>query len=193
MVQTDTKNYVTNQFGTVMYYNSLPYPTCVPNYTASHDGSNDEFHYAGGTSFTSTNAQVLELKNEVTVLTQSTTITATDIQKSVLRPYYTIRSNILEGATAIGGNPTGANLPIIGIVDKYSGASDYFLGNPSDIEFTVTKPTMIADITTSIHDSDGEYANVDKTSAVIYKITKIRTTPPSIIEEILKDEKKKKK
>jgi hypothetical protein len=110
-----------------------------------------------------------------------------------LRPYYTIRSNILEGATAIGGNPTGSNLPIIGIVDKYSAASDYFMGNPSDIQFTVTKPTMIADITTSIHDSDGEYANVDKTSAVIYKITKIRRTPQSIIEEILGDEKKKKK
>ena len=193
VVQTDTKNYVTNQFGTVMYYNSLPFPTCVPNYTAAHDGTDNKFLYRGGAAFTAHNAQPLELKNEITILTQSTTITATDLQKSVLRPYYTIRSNILEGATAIGGNPTGANLPIIGIVDKYSGASDYFLGNPSDIEFTVTKPTMIADITTSIHDSDGEYASVDKTSAVIYKITKIRRTPPSIIEEILKDEKKKKK
>ena len=185
VVQTDTKNYVTNQFGAVMYYNQLPYPTCIPAYTATHTGGNDEFHYAGGTSFTAINARPLELWNEVTVLTQSTTITATDLQKSVLRPYYTIRSNILEGATAIGGNPTGANLPIIGIVDKYSGASDYFLGNPSDIQFTVTKPTSIADITTSIHDSDGEYANVDKTSAVIYKIQKIKRTPVGLIEGIL--------
>jgi len=199
VVQTDTKNYVTNQFGAVMYYNSLPYPTCVPDYTASHTGSRDEFHYLKGTSFTPTNASPLELWNQVDVLTESTTITATDLQKSVLRPYYTIRSNILEGATAIGGNPTGANLPIISIVDKYSAASDYFLGNPSDIQFTVTKPTMIADITTSIHDSDGEYANVDKTSAVIYKITKIKRTPVGLIEEILEgganevDKKNKKK
>jgi hypothetical protein len=194
VVQTDTKNYVTNQFGAVMYYNSLPYPTCVPNYTASHFDNKDQFRYAGGTSFTPANAQPLELWNQVDVLTQSTTITATDLQKSVLRPYYTIRSNILEGATAIGGNPTGANLPIISIVDKYSAASDYFLGNPSDIQFTVTKPTMIADITTSIHDSDGEYANVDKTSAVIYKIEKIKSAPVNIIEEMLQgDDKKKKK
>ena len=193
VVQTDTKNYVTNQFGAVMYYNSLPYPTCVPGYTASHFDNNDQFHYAGGTNFTPANAQPLELWNQVDVLTQSTTITATDLQKSVLRPYYTIRSNILEGATAIGGNPTGANLPIISIVDKYSAASDYFLGNPSDIEFTVTKPTMIADITTSIHDSDGEYANVDKTSAVIYKVTKIKRTPVGLIEEILAEGDKKKK
>lgn len=198
VVQTDTKNYVTNQFGAVMYYNSLPYPTCVPDYSAAHTGNRNEFIYAGGTSqnsysFTPANAKPLELWNEVAVLTQSTTITATDLQKSVLRPYYTIRSNILEGATAIGGNPTGANLPIISIVDKYSAASDYFLGNPSDIQFTVTKPTMIADITTSIHDSDGEYANVDKTSAVIYKITKIKRTPVGLIEEILEGEAKEKK
>ena len=194
VVQTDTKNYVTNQFGAVMYYNQLPYPTCIPNYTASHVSGNDEFHYVkSSTQFTPANASPLELWNEVAVLTQSTTITATDLQKSVLRPYYTIRSNILEGATAIGGNPTGANLPIISIVDKYSGASDYFLGNPSDIQFTVTKPTMIADITTSIHDSDGEYANVDKTSAVIYKIQKIKKTPVGLIEEILEGDKKKKK
>ncbi len=198
VVQTDTKNYVTNQFGAVMYYNQLPYPTCVPNFRAANTGARTEFVYTGGIglsppsyAFTPSHAQPLELWNEVAVLTQSTTITATDLQKSVLRPYYTIRSDILEGATAIGGNPTGANLPIISIVDKYSGASDYFLGNPSDIQFTVTKPTMIADITTSIHDSDGEYANVDKTSSVIYKIQKVKSAPVNIIEEILKDDKKK--
>ena len=196
VVQTDTKNYVTNQFGAVQYYTSLPYPTCIPQYKAIHNSGVKGFVYAGQTNFsefTVDKAQPLELWNQVDVLTQSTTITATDLQKSVLRPYYTIRSNILEGATAIGGNPTGANLPIISIVDKYSAASDYFLGNPSDIQFTVTKPTMIADITTSIHDSDGEYANVDKTSAVIYKITKIKRTPVGLIEEILEGETKEKK
>jgi hypothetical protein len=197
VVQTDTKNYVTNQFGAVMYYNSLPYPTCIPNYRAAHYNGNDQFLYNGGDAFNPTTAQPLELYNQVDVLTQSTTITATDLQKSVLRPYYTIRSSILEGFTAIGGNPSGSNLPIISIVDKYSAASDYFLGNPSGIEFTVTKPTMISDITTSIHDSDGEYANVDKTSAVIYKIQQIKPSPKNIIQEILqddeKDNKKKKK
>ena len=200
VVTTDTKNYVTNEFGAVQYYTSLPYPNCVVNYRAASGndvGNNYLWVLAGDPTdvdrFNPVKSQPLELWGEVAVLTESTSITATDIQKSVLRPYYTIRSNILEGHSAIGGNPTGANLPIISIVDKYSAASDYFLGNPSDMVFTVTKPTIIADITTSIHDSDGEFANVDKTSAVIYKIQKTRTTPPSIIEEILKDEDKKQK
>lgn len=197
VVQTDAKNYITNQFAAVQYYNQLPYPTCVPYYYATHTGNRDEFVYIGANvgnnyAWTPANATPLEIFNQVDVLTESTTITATDIQKSVLRPYYTIRSNILEGATAIGGNPTGANLPIISIVDKYSGASDYFLGNPSNIQFTVTKPTIISDITTSIHDSDGEYANVDKTSAVIYKIEKVKVTPTDLIQDILSGGKKKK-
>ena len=58
---------------------------------------------------------------------------------------------------------------------------------------------MIGDITTSIHDSDGRYANVNKTSAVIYKIQKLRKTPTNILEDIMQEgeeeikEKKKKK
>tara|TARA_R110000744_G_scaffold349872_1_gene455531 strand:- start:412 stop:921 length:510 start_codon:yes stop_codon:yes gene_type:complete len=133
---------------------------------------------------------------EIVVKTQSTTITATDLQKSILKPYYTIRSSLLEGSTAIGGNPTGAALPIIGIVDKYSAYGDYFTGQ-SDIQFTVTKKGQISDIITSIHDPDGEYANVDKTSAVIYKIEKLKPPPVNIFAELLKEseesQKKKKK
>ena len=184
-----------------MYYTSLPYPSCIVDYRARVGGGNFLFTTADDSTDTDRNNPVkqkpLELWSEVDVLTQSTTITATNIQKAVLRPYYTIRSDILEGHSAIGGNPTGANLPIISIVDKYSGASDYFLGNPSDLQFTITKPTMIADITTSIHDSDGRYANVNKTSAVIYKVEKLKRTPTDILQDIMqegeKEEKEKKK
>jgi len=198
IVTTDTKAYISNQFGVSQYYTSLPYPSCLVDYTARALGGNDLWTYSGdlggaGTGFTANNARPEEIFDEVAIKTESTTITATDLQKSVLRPYYTIRSNILEGASAIGGNPTGANLPIISIVDKYSGASDYFLGNPSDIQFTVTKPTIVADITTSIHDSDGRYANVNRTSAVVYKIEKVKQTPTGIIEDIMQDNKKEKK
>jgi len=197
IVGTDTKNYITNQFGAVMYQTSLPYPNGVVQYRAEKIGSYTQFIFNGDpideAYFTVAAAQPLELFSEINILTVSTRISATDLKKSVLRPYYTIRSDILEGATAIGGNPTGANLPIISIVDKYSAANDYFLGNPSGITFTVTKPSILTDITTSIHDSDGNYANVDKTSAVIYKIEKIRNIPKTIVEEILEEEKKQNK
>ena len=70
---------------------------------------------------------------EITIKTQSTSIVATDIQKSVLKPYYEIRSSIIEGYSAIGGNPTGSHLPLCCVVDKYSANRDYFLGNPSEL------------------------------------------------------------
>lgn len=199
IVTTDTKVYVTNQYGANMYYTSLPYPTNVVDYRVRHETGHNPHTWVyagdtgtGGVVFTAENAKALEMFNEVSVNTQSTTITASDLQKSVLRPYYTIRSSILEGFTAFQANSNGANLPIISIVDKYSAQGDYFLGNPSGIQFTITKPTFISDIVTSIHDSDGKYANVDRTSAVIYKIEKLKRAPVNLLEEILKDDKKKK-
>ena len=170
-----------------MYYTSLPYPRNVINYVTKPTNWIAERWFQPN----DVKGQSLELWNEVSVVSKSTAITATDLQKSVLRPYYTIRSSILEGHSALGGNPTGANLPLISIVDKYSAQGDYFFGNPSGITFTITKPTMIADIITSIHDSDGNYSNVNNTSAIIYKIEKVRQTPEDIIQKILNQEKKK--
>ncbi len=199
IVSTDSKVLIGNLFGGNMYYTSLPYPQNIveyETYLSYTDTSGDDpvKHYAFRPK--GTIGTPLTFYPEVTIKTQSTSIVATDIQKSVLKPYYEIRSSIIEGYSAIGGNPTGANLPLCCVVDKYSANRDYFLGNPSGLSFTITKQTMLSDITTSIHDPDGEYSNVDLTSAIIYKITKLKRTPTDIIQQILnpdkKDEKKQK-
>ena len=183
---TDSKAYVTNQFNANMFYTSLPYPENIIAYDTVLESDLSQYHkfVKSGTLGTP-----LTYFPEIAVKTESIGLVATNLQKSVLKPYYTIRSSILQGFTSIGGNPTGANLPIIDIIDKYSAANDYFMGNPSGMTFTITKPTMVSDITTSIHDPDGEYSNVDATSAVIYKIQKERKTPQNIIQEILEQAK----
>ena len=186
IVATDGKAYVTNRYGANMYYTSLPYPISVIGYKKVVHGASFVFDPEAGST-----AGARTFNPEIVVKTQSTSITATDLQKSVLKPYYTIRSSLLEGVTSIGGNPTGADLPIISIIDKYSASSDYFLGNPSDLEFTITRKTTVADITTSIHDPDGELSNVNSTSAVIYKIQKLKSAPINVFEELLKENKKK--
>jgi hypothetical protein len=184
IVATDGKALVTNRYGANMYYTGLPYPINIVAWIPTFNGV-----WNLGPVDTPT-GQALSTIPEVVIRTQSTTITATDLQKSVLKPYYTIRSSILEGASAIGGNPTGSQMAIISVIDKYSAQGDYFFGNPSDIQFTITKNCSIADITTSIHDPDGEFANVDRTSAVIYKIEKLKDAPINIIQELLKQNKK---
>ena len=186
IVATDGKAYVTNRYGANMYYTSLPYPINIIGYAKVAHGGSFVFDPLTGST-----AGARTFHPEIVVKTQSTSITATDLQKSVLKPYYTIRSSLLEGVTSIGGNPTGADLPIISIIDKYSASSDYFLGNPSDLIFTVTINTDISDIKTSIHDPDGELANVNGTSAVIYKIQKLKPAPINLIDELLKENKKK--
>ena len=182
---SDGKAYTANRFGANMYYTSLPYPINIMQYVASPSGEADQYKFAFENSNPLTGNPETYYP-EIVIKTQSTSITATNLQKSVLKPYYTIRSSLLEGATAIGGNPTGAALPIISIIDKYSAQGDYFFGNPSNLQFTITRNTMIADITTSIHDPDGEFSNVDNTSAVIYKIQKLKPAPINIVEELLK-------
>ena len=79
----------------------------------------------------------------------------------------------------------------MGIVDKYSAQNDYFLGNPTDLVFTCTKATTIADITTSIHDPDGTFANVNNTSAVIYKVVRNINRQTNIVQQILENKSKK--
>ena len=190
-VATDAKAYVANRFGVNMYYTSLAYPMNILTYLTGLTASGSP-NYNFVLKDPNGTGEALTYIPEIVVKTQSTTITATDLQKSILKPYYTIRSSLLEGATAIGGNPSGASLPIIGIVDKYSAYGDYFTGQ-SDIQFTVTKKAQIADIITSIHDPDGEYANVDNTSAVIYKLEKLKSPPINIIAELLKESEKDKK
>ena len=192
IVSTDSKVYISNLFNANMYYTSVPFPDNIIQYTTylSHTSTAKPPVLEYGFAPQGTNGTPLTFYPEISIKTESTTIVATNIQKSVLRPYYTIRSSLIEGFTSIGGNPTGANLPIIDILDKYSAGSDYFFGNPSGLIFTITKPTIISDITTSVHDPDGEYSNIDNTSAIIYKVQKLKKTPTNIIQDILDGAKK---
>tara|TARA_R110000787_G_scaffold116663_1_gene226961 strand:- start:2331 stop:5567 length:3237 start_codon:yes stop_codon:yes gene_type:complete len=190
---TDTKTYVCNQFGANMFYTSLPYPENILQYTTDQVGEEP----AGTKIFkfikNGAIGTPLTFYPEVAVKTQSIGLIATNLQRSVLKPYYTIRSSLIQGYSSIGGNPTGANLPLIDIIDKYSAANDYFMGSPSGMVFTITKQTIISDIITSIHDPDGEYSNVNSTSAVVYKIEKNKITPQNIFQEIMEQAKKENK
>ncbi len=182
VVSTDSKAYYTNRFGAAMYYTAPPYPYNVVSSRQS----------AGSHKYWDSTTPYFSYIPEVTVKTQSMAITATDLQKSVLKPYYAIRSSILEGYTAIGGDPTGANLPLISVVDKYSAQGDFFFGK-GQIQFTITKPTVMSDITTAITDPDGQLSSCDESSAIVYKITKLKKTPENILQMIFKEAEKSKK
>lgn len=176
---TDTKAWVTNSFNAPMYELGLTRGRSIITYQPAQDP------YGLPTWAVKSSINIIPA---IINKTESIVISSVNLSRSMIRPYYTIRSNIIEDTTT---NVNGALLPIVSIVDKYSAQGDFYFGNPSSISFTMTKPTYISSITTSIHDPDGKFANVNNSSAVIYKVLKQRPAPPNILEEILKEEKSK--
>lgn len=121
------------------------------------------------------------------ILTSSNIITAESVPKQMLKPFYSIRSDILEDSSAyLGSEDSGQPLSTIGIIQKNYNSGDYFYGEESSVTFTITRPKVLTHITTAICDPDGSYSNIDDSSVVIYKIQKNRQLPGNIIAQILK-------
>jgi len=127
----------------------------------------------------------------------STKITAVDLPTKTARPYYAIRSDIIPQNNFLGGNQdltkqtSGAvNRPVIGIVNKINGYGDFYSSEGQQVVFTNTQKRVITQIKTSIHDPDGSYAKVDKSSSVIYKIIKTRQIDMNPVQTLLESKKK---
>lgn len=111
----------------------------------------------------------------ISVDSSSITLKAEQQPTKMLKPYFLIKSNIVGDMKYIGsGHSTegGQLLPIVGMVNKENGFGDYYFQVGSSQIFTITQPTMLSEITTSIHDPDMSPARVDRNSCVVYMIQK---------------------
>ncbi len=168
----DSKIYVQNSFGIPLYSNMMP--------IVSH------IYKSGATQF------LLDYYPPIQQKTESLKIVAEKLPTRMIRGYYTIRSNILQEAPFIGGKVNNTTMPIIGIVDKINGDGDFYFGQESSLQFTVTKPLRLASITCSIHDPDGSYAHCSEQSTVLFKIEKSRSVTFNVVEEILQEQQQQK-
>jgi len=167
----DSKIYVQNQFGVPLYNTMMPIT------------SNLE---AGSVN-------VLPYYPPISQKTTSIEIIAENLPTRMIRGYYTIRSNILQSAPFIGGKLNNTRMPIIGVVNKINGYGDFYFGNESDLEFTVTKPLKLASITCAICDPDGSYAHCSEQSTVLFKIKKPKAVTFNVAQEILQEQQQGKK
>jgi|TARA_R100000084_G_scaffold92096_1_gene45960 hypothetical protein len=110
-------------------------------------------------------------------------IRATNLPKKTTRPYYLIRSNIIQQNNFM--DASGAILPVIGLVNKINGYADFYSTESEGVEFTATKSYVISDITTSIHNPDGSLATVDDNSSVIYKVKKNKQLTTNLADIVL--------
>jgi len=117
----------------------------------------------------------------------SNVITAEAVPKQMLRPFYCLRSSLLDDISAYyGSDDSGILLPTIGIVTKSTDSGDFFVGGDDSLSFTVTKPRVITSITTAITDPDGSFSRVDDNSAVIYRITSSKSYPIDLLSTMFK-------
>mgnify|MGYP003668681853 FL=1 len=129
---------------------------------------------------------------EIAQKTTSISIIADNMPTRMIRGYYTIRSNIIQEAGFIGGKTNNVPLPIIAIVDKRNPDGDFYFGEESSMEYTITRPLRLASLTTSIHDPDGSYANTSEQNTVLFKIRRQKTVTFDIAAEMLAEQQAKK-
>lgn len=177
---TDTKNYTTNENGIVHFTDNLPAPFMLYNYNL-----NGQITVDSGTT-----QNVWPINPNINVKTSSILLTAENFPTSMIKGYYTIRSDIIPQSIFVGGSNNITNMPIIGMVNKENPQSDYYFGGESDVQFTIGRPTSLSSIKVGIFDPDGTPANVGESSSVIFKVERQIKTSFNIIGDILANGKK---
>ena len=184
---TDTKAFVVNLYGAPLYSTMLGSVKTIKSKIWTYPPTGAIYPNC---SFIS--GEVYTYYPALTQRTSSLILPARELPKLQLNPFYTIRSNIIGYTDYLGSKQGGMRLSVVGIVDRYGAQGDFFYGTPSDLQFTITKQTVIADIETAICNPDGSYADVNSDCGVIYKVQKSMSAPQNIIQQILEQEQKEK-
>jgi hypothetical protein len=178
IVSTDTRDYIVNQFGAVYFTTQIPSSSIIEY---------DQIVAEGG------GMKVIQVDPAITQGTNSIEIIGRDLPRRMLKPYYTIRSDIIDDNHYIGGENSKTILPVVAICDKQYSGNDFIFGADNQFTFTITKKKVITSITTAITDPNQSFASVDPDSAVIYKIMKNVRNDESLVSEYLKNLEKQRK
>ena len=186
VVSSQTLNYNVNSFGAVFYTNQLTAPQVQngawrpPNHPLFVDGveNTPPATYKSVPIFPPISEEVSSIE-----------IKAINLPRKMLKPYYLIRSNIIDQPKYIGSDK--ALMPVVGLCDKQYSGGDFYFGSDNTFTFRITKPRTITSITTSIHDPDGTFSKCDEDSAVIYKVIKKIEADTNILSGILSKKKSK--
>lgn len=163
IVSSDTRNFIANQFGAVYFTNQLPSSSALIDRTFLPAITN----------------------NAVSIR-----LSAVNLPRKMLRPYYCIRSDIIDAPHYVGGDNSNNELPVVAICDKQYSGGDFYFSSEEDFIFTITKEKTITNITTSIHDPNQSFSQVNNDSAVIYKIESEVVNQTDLAEQILQKLKK---
>ena len=184
---TQILDWSVNIWGATQQMSMLP---TLGEYAVIRKFSYDNNHYEPSSERPKAPVTETRAKTQIATITEkatSTRIIATNLPVKQTSSHWTIRSSLIDNSQYLS---TQGLSPVIAVVDKsYSGSDFYFLSD-YNVDFTVTKPSTMTSITTSIHLPDGTLARTDGSSAVIYKIVKMNNAPLSILNDFVKPGKK---
>jgi hypothetical protein len=163
---SDVVKFRGNRYGTSLYTNQPPIASVLGNYANAVAQSDVDYPVI---SIDQTSAQV----------------SAQNLPRKMLRPYFLVKSNIVGDMNYYGGSDSGQSLPIVCVINKENGFGDFYFQRGFDLEFTATIPRVITSVTTSIHDPDMRLSNVSGDSAVIFKITKQNSANLDVIQDVM--------
>jgi hypothetical protein len=173
IVGSDTRDYIVNQFGAVYFTTQIPTPSCVgPDPDYAHVLTNSRHQYTA----------------PISQGTVSINLVAPNLPRKMLKPYYCIRSDIIDRPHYLGGIDNlgvPSKLPVVSICDKQYSGNDFIFSSESDYVFTITKKKTITSITTSIHDPNQSFSKVNNDSSVIYKISRNITNRLDIAAQVM--------
>ena len=168
IVSSDTRDFIVNQFGAVYFTTQIPTPSLV-----------------GADSTTDGETRRRQYTPPISQGTVSISLTAPNLPRKMLKPYYCIRSDIIDKPHYLGGEDNESKLPVVAVADKQYSGNDFIFSSESDYVFTITKRKKITSITTSIHDPNQSFASVNNDSAIIYKISKSITNRLDIAQQVM--------
>ena len=168
----DTIDFPTNIFGAGMYNSNLPITMIYNADNGAIGGFPADYPPISYPAITAPN--------------NSIGLTAPNLPRKLKSGYYTIRCDIIEDSSF---RAKGNLYPVVAIIDKVNDTGDFYTGQ-SDTQFTLTRDKVITSIRTMITTPEQTLADLDRGSAVIYKITRTRPHNFNIIDEILNPQKK---
>ncbi len=118
------------------------------------------------------------------VESESSKIEATNLPAKTLRPYFTIRTDLLTDSYFSGGHKEPSLMPVVAVVEKSSQYGDFFYGQ-GQTEFTNTFPRTITQVTTQICDPSGRPSKLSPNSSVLYKITRNNNANLNVVSDVL--------
>ena len=168
----DTMSFVSNIFGANLFTSQVPLPQLFNGVITGQTPPFVDNRYPSSYP-------------AITQNQRSVLIEADDLPTKMSRAYYTIRSDILDKYSYLGSKDSGEALKTISVVNKINGDGDYYFQQDNPLQFTITNPKTITSITTHICDPEGNSAQLNRDSCVMYRIDKRINSTLTPVEELL--------